>query len=175
MIFSHTVEVEICALAMILAASVAAAQPSGPRALPDNPRPQFPKAALADAVIGFVDLSVSVKPDGKPGSIRIVNAGPRDFGFEKEAKEVMSRWRFAPAAGASKAERTFTTRFHFRPSAPLAIALWQPQPGANVSVPGSGQSVLLKTGWIRTPRWFSDFVLDMEFRLLEARTGWPTA
>lgn len=30
--------------------------------------------------------------------------------------------------------------------------------------------MLLKSGWIRTRRWFSDFVLDVEFRLREART-----
>lgn len=165
-----TVQVWTCAQAMIIVAGVAGAQLPGPQPLPDNPRPQIPKAAIADAVIGFADLSVSVKPDGKPGSIRIVNAAPRDFGFEKEAKEVMSRWRFAPVAGTSKAERIFTTRFNFRPSAPLPIALWLPQPGANVSLPESGQSVLLKTGWIRTRRWFSDFVLDTEFRLLETGT-----
>jgi len=155
---------------MILVAGIAGAQPSGPQPLPDNPRPQIPQTAVADAVIGFVDLSVIVKPDGKPSSIRIVDAAPRGFGLEKEAKDVMSRWRFDPAAGASKAGRTFTTRFRFRPSGPLPIALWQPVAGANVSVLGSPQGLLLKSGWIRTPRWFSDFVLDLEFRLREART-----
>ena len=29
----------------------------------------------------------------------------------------------------------------------------------------------LKRGWVRTRRWFSDFVLDVEFRLMEERTA----
>lgn len=94
------VQLLACTHAMILVASLAGAQPAEPRPLPDNPRPQIPQAAVADAVIGFVDLSVTVKPDGRPGSVRIVNVVPRDFGFEKEAKTVMSRWRFDPAPGA---------------------------------------------------------------------------
>jgi TonB family protein len=47
---------------------------------------------------------------------------------------------------------------------------WHPAPGASISFPGSGRTLQLKRGWVRTPRWFSDFVLDVEFRLLEERT-----
>ena len=53
---------------LVFAANIAAAQSVDPRPLPDNPKPQFPLAAIADAVIGYVDLAIDVKRDERAGS-----------------------------------------------------------------------------------------------------------
>ena len=154
--------------ALTLLVHLARAQPAGPRPLPDNPAPQFPNTAIADAVTGCVELSVTVKPDGKPGSVRIVKAAPSGFGFEKAVRDAVARWRFEPPAGSGGAA-TYTNKYAFSPG-PVPISFWQRAPGARVSLV-SGQTVQLTRGWVRTRRWFSDFVLDVEFRLMEERTA----
>ena len=127
--------------ALTLLAPLARAQSAGPRPLPDNPAPQFPTAAISDAVIGCVDLSLTVKPDGKPGAVRIVKAAPAGFGFEKAVRDAVARWRFEPPAG-SGAAATFTNKYAFNPG-PVPIGFWQRAPGARVSLV-SGQTVQME-------------------------------
>ena len=102
--------------ALTLLVHLARAQPAGPRPLPDNPAPQLPNTAIADAVTGCVELSVTVKPDGKPGSVRIVKAAPSGFGFEKAVRDAVARWRFEPPAGSGGAA-TYTNRYCVQPRA----------------------------------------------------------
>jgi TonB family protein len=152
---------------LVFAANIAAAQSVDPRPLPDNPKPQFPTAAIADAVIGYVDLAIDVKRDGRAGSVRVVNSAPAGW-FEKAARDAAKRWRFEPNPVARGSAGTFTTRMSFHPVGPVPLRLWQPAVGASVAFPG-GQ-MQLKGGWVHTPRWFSDFALDVEYRVMEELT-----
>ena len=152
---------------LVLAASVTGAQTVEPRPLPDNPKPQFPTAAIADAVIGYVDLAIEVKKDGRAGSLRVVKSVPAGW-FEKAAREAGRRWRFEPNPAARGSAGTFTTRMNFHPAGPVPLRLWQSAFGARVAFPG-GQ-MQLKGGWVHTLRWFSDFALDVEYRVMEAST-----
>jgi TonB family protein len=156
---------------LILVETRVLAQLPEPRPLPDNPLPEYPAIALADAVIGFAEVEIKVNPDGGSESIRIVNVKPPGFGFEEAAKAAASRWRFEREATAQTGgARTFTARFEFSPTLPVPIAGWQPSKTAKLAFPESGKFLKLEKGWIRTRRWFSDFAMDLEFRLLEPRT-----
>jgi hypothetical protein len=97
--------------------------------------------------------------------------GPPGFGFEEAAKAAASRWRFEPAPSAQNGgARTFAARFDFSPTLPVPIAAWHPSKTAKLSFPESGKFLRLEKAWISTRRWFSDFAMDLEFRLLEPRT-----
>ena len=152
---------------LVLVASTAAAQPIEPRPLPGNPTPQFPTAANADAVIGYVDLAIEVKKDGTAGSLRVVKSAPAGW-FEKAARDAAKRWRFEPNPAARGSAGTFTTRMNFHPAGPVPLRLWQSAFGAEVAFPG-GQ-MQLKGGWVHTLRWFSDFALEVEYRVMEEST-----
>jgi TonB family protein len=147
--------------AVVLAGSVAGAQNPAPRPLAGSAAPVYPAAAAADAMIGRVEFEVRVKRDGTPGSIRTVYAAPRDSDFEKAAKKAVERWRFERPADAAA---PYKARFRFRPSTPVAPR-WQQTPGSSVAYSDGRRVLELKGGWIRTPRWFSEFVLDLEFRV----------
>jgi len=155
---------------VILIGTRALAQTVEPRPLPDNPLPEYPATGIPDAVVGFADVEITVNPDGGSESVRIVHAAPPGFGFDEAAKAAAKRWRFEPATASDATHpRTFSTRFNFGPTLPVPIARWQPSGTAKLSFPESGKFLRLEKGWIRTRRWFSDFALDVEFRL-EPRT-----
>jgi TonB family protein len=159
--------VPIFVLTLVLAARMTAAQDSEPRPLPGNPAPPFPTSAVADAVIGYVDLDIDVRKDGRAGSVRVVNSAPQGW-FEKAARDTAKQWRFEPSAGARGSVGTFTTRMNFRQAGLAPLRFWQSAIGARVAYPGG--LVQLKGGWIHTLRWFSDFALEVEYRVVEDRT-----
>jgi TonB family protein len=159
--------VPIFVLAVALAARMTAAQGSEPRPVAGNPEPRFPTTAVADAVIGYVDLEIDVRKDGRAGSVRVVNSAPKGW-FEKAARDTAKQWRFEPTTDARGSARTFTTRMNFRPAGPAPLRVWHSAIGARVAYPGG--LIQLKGGWIHTLRWFSDFALEVEYRVVEDRT-----
>jgi TonB family protein len=161
--------ITLCVCVLTLASSIARAQVSEPRPLAGNPRPKYPQAGIADGVIGFADVEIKVKADGSAESVRVVNAGPPGFGFENAAKSAATGWRFAPTPGSAGAGK-YLARFNFGPTIPVPIANWQRPAKAKASVVEPGHVLRLSGGWVHTRRWFSDFTLDLEYRLLEAHT-----
>ncbi len=138
--------------------------------LPGNPQPVYPENAIRDAVLGRVELAVTIKPDGTAGAIRTVFAAPTGYDFDKVARQTVSRWKFKPIAGHPNAG-VHTTAFDFQPGGPVFITQWEATPGAGLTFPESRRLLQLKRGSIRTPRWFSDYSLDVEFRILEDTTS----
>jgi len=59
--------------------------------------PEFPKKARMNRTEGWVDLAVTVEPDGRISEVKISDAKPRRV-FEKSAIRAVNKWKFAPPA-----------------------------------------------------------------------------
>ena len=57
--------------------------------------PEYPVDALRDGTEGWVDLKVTVNPDGGVVSVEVVNAEPRRV-FDRAASRAAQRWEFDP-------------------------------------------------------------------------------
>lgn len=58
-------------------------------------QPEYPRKAYRDAVEGYVDLEVTVAPDGKVEDVDILDAEPRQV-FERSAIRAVLRWKYRP-------------------------------------------------------------------------------
>lgn len=68
-----------------------------PQPLTDCPLPQYPDVAKTVGVKGFVKVKVLVDKDGTVKKFLIMEARPKDLGFEEEVQKVIMKWKFTPA------------------------------------------------------------------------------
>ena len=61
--------------------------------------PEYPRQAARDGVAGWVDVLVTVAPDGKVIHSEVLNAEPPRV-FERSAIRAIDRWRFEPPEDA---------------------------------------------------------------------------
>jgi len=66
-------------------------------------QPEYPRAALNNGLEGWVDLRVTVNPDGAVSQLEVVDAEPRRV-FERSALRAANQWQFVPPAEAGIAE-----------------------------------------------------------------------
>jgi periplasmic protein TonB len=139
-----------------------------PKPLAGNQPPLYPPEAREDAVIGRVAVRATIGKDGKVKEVDIEEATPTDYRFKEAAIKAVKAWRFDPAlASGSPATGVYKVAFTFAPKDPVPISTWFNMGASPIA--STGESVTLKgaSGWARTSRWFSDFELDLEFRILE--------
>ena len=76
--------------------------------------PVYPRKALLDGREGWVDLLLTITPDGKIEDVIVVKAEPKRV-FERAAIRAAMKWRFAPPADAGiTTNQTGKIRVHFR-------------------------------------------------------------
>ena len=76
--------------------------------------PQYPRKAYSDGIEGWVDLELTVNPQGKVEDVTVLNAQPKRV-FERAAIRAAVKWRFRPPADAGITEnRTGKIRVNFR-------------------------------------------------------------
>ena len=61
----------------------------------DRIEPTFPKEAAVKGLEGYVLLRFDINEEGKAENIEVLKAEPRNM-FEKEAKNAVRKWRYAP-------------------------------------------------------------------------------
>lgn len=157
-------------LVLVVAAGWRQGATTEPKPLAGNPPPVYPSEARSDAVIGRVDVRASVGKDGKVTDVEVDEATPADYPLKEAAVKAVKSWRFEPAlASGSPAPGAYKASFAFALKDPVLQSWFNV--GASPIVT-AGESVTLKkaSGWARTARWFSDFELDCEFRILEPRS-----
>ncbi|NVJ50044.1 MAG: energy transducer TonB [Gammaproteobacteria bacterium] len=64
--------------------------------------PQYPRKAAMDGITGYVRFRFTVKADGYPKDVEIVDANPRRV-FDREARRAIYRWKFKPKVVDGKA------------------------------------------------------------------------
>jgi len=75
--------------------------------------PEYPRSALRKEIEGWVDLRLTISPDGKVEDIEIVAAEPRRV-FERAAIRAATRWEFEPPSRSGFDEAlTGTYRINF--------------------------------------------------------------
>jgi protein TonB len=80
-----------------------------------NPRPPYPLAARRLGLEGRVLLEVVVRPDGRPGTVRVRESSGHDLLDGSAVQTVRERWRFLPARrGGVPVESTVTVPIRFR-------------------------------------------------------------
>ena len=57
--------------------------------------PEYPRKAYRDEVEGFVDLELTIGPNGRVEDVAILQAEPRQV-FERAAIRAVMRWRYKP-------------------------------------------------------------------------------
>jgi protein TonB len=57
--------------------------------------PVYPRAAMARDQEGWVDLAITISPDGTVESIAVIDANPKRL-FERAAIRAASTWEFVP-------------------------------------------------------------------------------
>ena len=57
--------------------------------------PKYPRAAVARDLEGWVDLAITISPDGTVESIAVIAANPKRL-FERAAIRAASNWEFMP-------------------------------------------------------------------------------
>jgi periplasmic protein TonB len=85
-----------------------AATPAIPLKKLRNVNPEYPAEARKRGVSGWVELSVTVQPDGSVGQVTVLNAEPHDV-FDKAAAAAASQWRYAPFDRDDRAVEQRTT------------------------------------------------------------------
>ena len=60
-----------------------------------NRPPVYPRSAVALAVEGWVDVALTVSPDGSVESVLVTDANPKRL-FERAAIRAASAWEFVP-------------------------------------------------------------------------------
>ena len=75
--------------------------------------PEYPRKAYLDGQEGWVDLRLTVAPDGSVADVQVVDAEPRRV-FERAAIRAAMDWRFqAPASAGLASDQTGVFRFEF--------------------------------------------------------------
>jgi protein TonB len=64
--------------------------------------PQYPRKAAMEGIEGYVRFRFTVKADGYPKDVEIVDANPRRI-FDKDARRAIYKWRFKPKVVDGKA------------------------------------------------------------------------
>jgi TonB family protein len=101
--------------------------PTLPRPIGTLQKPVYPDAALKDAVVGRVEVQVTVSPKGLPTKSEITYVAPTGYGFEKAVKTAVESWRFDPAlVDGVPAAGTYTQSFDFSPGGFVPITRWTP-------------------------------------------------
>ena len=70
-----------------------------------QPEPDYPRLALSSGREGWVEVSFTIRRDGRTSDVRIVRASPAEI-FDRAAIEAVSQWRYAPPkVGGAATER----------------------------------------------------------------------
>lgn len=64
--------------------------------------PRYPNRALKRKLEGFVIMSFTIDPTGKPIDIEVVDANPKRV-FEREATRALRQWKYQPKVEGGKA------------------------------------------------------------------------
>lgn len=97
-------------------------------------RPGYPREALEQRVEGYVELELTVTPEGRVGEVSVLASEPPGV-FEAAALDAVSRWRYP--ADAEREPFTLTETIRFRP--PRASAPEPSEPAAEArSAPSGG-------------------------------------
>ena len=75
--------------------------------------PEYPRRAVADGREGWVDLAITVNPDGTVSNVAVLAAEPRRV-FERPAIRAAKKWKFKPPADSEISlpiTRTFRVSF----------------------------------------------------------------
>ncbi|MDX1572166.1 MAG: energy transducer TonB [Xanthomonadales bacterium] len=76
--------------------------------------PDYPRKAFLDGQEGWVDLEITVAPDGTVADVQIVDAEPRRV-FERAAVRAALDWRFeAPESSGLSTNQSGVFRFEFK-------------------------------------------------------------
>lgn len=108
-----------------VAAPVASANPAPARVSATNPppramprliadaSPRYPLSALNRKIEGSVEISFTIRPDGRTGAARLVASQP-DGVFDEAALAAVARMRFKPSAQSHAARRTLNFKLPSR-------------------------------------------------------------
>lgn len=77
--------------------------------------PRYPARALKQGAEGFVVMSFTIDPQGRPTDVAILDAKPRRL-FEKEAIRALRKWKYQPKVvdGKAIAQVGQTVRLEFK-------------------------------------------------------------
>ena len=76
--------------------------------------PEYPARARLQGIQGWVQLEITVSPNGRVSGAKVVDAKPKDV-FEQAALKAIEQWRFKPAYREGQAvEQKALQRLHFR-------------------------------------------------------------
>ncbi|UXI04266.1 energy transducer TonB [Photobacterium sp. TY1-4] len=77
--------------------------------------PNYPARAQKRGMEGYVVLSFTIDPNGRPTDIQVLDAKPRRI-FEREAVQALRRWKYQPKVvdGAAIAQVGQTIRLEFK-------------------------------------------------------------
>ncbi|PSV49837.1 energy transducer TonB [Photobacterium indicum] len=77
--------------------------------------PRYPARAMKQKAEGYVVLSFTIDPQGRPTTIDVIDAKPRRL-FEKEAVRALRKWKYQPKVvdGKSIAQVGQTVRLEFK-------------------------------------------------------------
>ncbi|MCO7225438.1 energy transducer TonB [Pleionea sp. CnH1-48] len=65
-------------------------------------QPPYPRKAAMEGIEGWVKLKFTIKPDGFPEDVKVIESKPRRI-FDKAARRVIYKWRFKPKVVNGKA------------------------------------------------------------------------
>lgn len=77
--------------------------------------PKYPARAMKQGAQGYVVLSFTIDPQGRPTDISVLDAKPRRL-FEREAMRALKKWKYQPKVvdGKSIAQVGQTVRLEFK-------------------------------------------------------------
>lgn len=80
----------------------------------NNVAPSYPRKAHADGIEGWVDLQLTVNPQGRVEDVTVLDAEPKQV-FERAAIRAAVKWRFRPPEDAGiTTNRSGRIRINFR-------------------------------------------------------------
>ncbi|OAN12962.1 energy transducer TonB [Photobacterium jeanii] len=77
--------------------------------------PRYPPRALKQGAEGYVVMSFTIDPQGRPTDVKVLEANPRRL-FEKEAIRALRKWKYQPKVvdGKAIAQLGQTVRLEFK-------------------------------------------------------------
>ncbi|AJR05910.1 energy transducer TonB [Photobacterium gaetbulicola] len=77
--------------------------------------PKYPSRAMKQGAEGYVVMSFTIDPQGRPTDISVLDAKPRRL-FEREAIQALRKWKYQPKVvdGKSIAQAGQTVRLEFK-------------------------------------------------------------
>ncbi|CAM3061051.1 energy transducer TonB [Vibrio rarus] len=77
--------------------------------------PRYPARALSRKIEGFVVMSFTINPNGRPTDIQIEQSQPKRI-FDREAKRALQRWKYQPLIvdGKATARKGQTLKLEFK-------------------------------------------------------------